>query len=186
MIEKKLKVLSTDEYLLIESKEPYGIYDRHMRERLYWIIEKLRTSPRRPSRPERKIYKKFRYANFGLLMQRDSSSEGTLNYKGDVCIEGNFEGEIISPKMLIVEKTGKVKADITAETVICKGKIKGNIISTERVEIHAHAMVWGTIETPSLHIEDGAKFKGTCRMELNPQKDLHNTTAKIIKFFKAG
>lgn len=186
MIEKKLKVLSTDEYLLIESKEPFGIYDRHMRERLYWIIEKLRTSPRRLSRPERKIYKKFRYANFGLLMREDSTSKGMLNYKGDVCIEGNFDGEIVSPKMLLVEKTGKVKADITAGTVICKGKIKGNIIATERVEIHAHAMLWGTIETPSLHIEDGAKFKGTCRMDLNLEQNYHKTTAKIIKFFKAG
>lgn len=103
-------------------------------------------------------------------MGEDTSFTGTLAFQGTVRIDGKFEGEVITDDTLIVGETGDLNAEIKAGTIICKGKIKGLLIATKRIEIYSTSEVLGNIRTPSLFIEAGSIFDGNCDMSSNEKK----------------
>jgi cytoskeletal protein CcmA (bactofilin family) len=47
---------------------------------------------------------------------------------------------------------------------VIHGTINGDIIATQRLELGRAAKVNGNIQTPSLIIEQGAVFEGSCKM----------------------
>ena len=86
--------------------------------------------------------------------------KGELNFKNTLCIDGKFEGKVKTSDKLIVAEEGAVLAEIEAGIVICKGKIRGNIIASQKVEIHSTGKILGDVDTPSLMIELGAVILG--------------------------
>ena len=90
--------------------------------------------------------------------------KGELTFKDTLCIDGEFEGKLTTSDKLIVAEEGVVLADIDAGIVICKGKIRGNIIASQRVEIHSTGKILGDVLSPSLMIEVGAVFNGKSYM----------------------
>lgn len=90
--------------------------------------------------------------------------KGELHGEEDLIIEGRVEGEISLKKHLVIEATGVVLADIQTENITIKGEMRGNMIASEKVEIHAEARVVGDIVAPRVVIEDAAKFKGHVEM----------------------
>ncbi|CAI2719721.1 bactofilin family protein [Nitrospina watsonii] len=103
-------------------------------------------------------------------MGEETHFKGTLSFTGTVRMDGQLEGEVQTQDTLIVGEKGIVKADISAGTVICKGKIYGTIKATQRVEIHANSEMVGNIDTPSVFIEVGATFDGNCKMGASEKK----------------
>lgn len=106
----------------------------------------------------------------------DTTFSGKLTFNGAVRIDGKMDGEVHTDDTLIVGEKGIMEADITAGTVICRGKIKGTIKASKRIEIHANSEVVGSISAPSLLVETGALFDGTC--------DMTGSEGKIIKLVK--
>ena len=98
------------------------------------------------------------------FLGKDASFKGELSFKGTLCIDGKFEGQINTSGTLIVSKTGEIYADIEAETVICEGQVKGRIVASKRVELRPNSNIIGDIQSPSLNIEVGAKLDGKCKM----------------------
>lgn len=96
--------------------------------------------------------------------------KGMLSFNGTVRMDGEVEGEVETQDTLIVGEKGVVKADITAGTVICKGKIYGTVKASKQVEIHAKSEMVGNIEAPSVFIEMGAIFDGNCKMGVSDKK----------------
>ena len=89
---------------------------------------------------------------------------GNLSFKGTLCIDGPFTGQINTSDILIITEDGKIEADIQAGTVICEGLVKGNIFASNKVELRPKSKIIGNIESPSLTIEVGAKLDGECNM----------------------
>ena len=102
---------------------------------------------------------------FNAVLDRGAAFEGKLTFEGTVRIDGGFKGEIHSDANLVIGESGKVEADITVGSISISGEVKGNITAKGKVEIHAPAVVNGNIHTPSLVIEDGVIFEGSCVME---------------------
>ena len=96
----------------------------------------------------------------------DALFKGELSFKGTLCIDGKFEGQIKTSDILIVSETGDIEADIEAGTVVCKGRVKGNILASQKIEMHPKSKVIGDVKTPSLNIEIGAVLDGKCDMSL--------------------
>jgi len=90
--------------------------------------------------------------------------KGELTFKDTLCIDGEFEGKLTTSDKLIVAEEGAVLANIEAGTVICRGKITGNVIASQKVEIHSTGKILGDVHTPALMIELGAVFKGKSNM----------------------
>jgi cytoskeletal protein CcmA (bactofilin family) len=97
------------------------------------------------------------------FFDKDTEFKGDLNFKGSFRIDGRFKGKIDSDSMLIVGEAGKVDADIRIGYMVIDGEVKGNILASERVEIHSNGRVIGAITSPKLVIEEGAYLEATCQ-----------------------
>ena len=86
--------------------------------------------------------------------------KGELTFKNTLRIGWEFEGKLTTSDKLIVGEEGVVHADIEAGAVICKGRIRGNITASQKVEIHSTGKVLGDVLSPALMIELGAVFNG--------------------------
>ena len=98
------------------------------------------------------------------FLGKDASFKGELSFKGTLCIDGKFEGQITTSDTLIIAKEGIIEANILAGTVICEGLVKGNIVASSKVELRPNSNVIGDVYSPALTIEVGAKLDGKCDM----------------------
>lgn len=90
---------------------------------------------------------------------------GEANFKAMMRVDGHLSGRVSSTSgTLIVGANGKVDANIEVAIAVIHGTINGDIIATQRLELGRAAKVNGNIQTPSLIIEQGAVFEGTCKM----------------------
>lgn len=99
------------------------------------------------------------------LLGRGSAFDGKLTFEGTVRIDGKLSGEIFSNDVLVIGEGAEVSAEIEVGILIVEGNVTGNIRAKRGVELHAPARVHGNIETPSLFIDKGVLFEGSCRME---------------------
>jgi len=90
---------------------------------------------------------------------------GEANFKAMMRVDGHLSGRVSSSSgTLIVGANGKVDANIEVAVAVIHGTINGDIIATQRLELGRAAKVNGNIQTPSLIIEQGAVFEGSCQM----------------------
>lgn len=92
------------------------------------------------------------------------SFKGVISYNGTVRIDGNLDGEIHTEGVLLVGEDAVLTAKITAGTVVCKGKITGDISAREKVKLRAPAVVNAGVKAPLLAMEEGVVFNGTLEM----------------------
>ena len=90
--------------------------------------------------------------------------KGTITYKGTVRIDGFLDGEIHTEGVLLVGEEAVITAKVTAGTIVCKGKITGEILAKEKIKLRAPAIINGGVKTPMLSIEEGVLFNGTLEM----------------------
>ena len=89
---------------------------------------------------------------------------GKLSFSGIVHLDGHFEGEIISRGTLVVGSDSIVHAEIHSNILKVSGEVHGDLTATEKIELFPPAKVFGHLKTPSLVIEEGVIFEGTCSM----------------------
>ena len=90
--------------------------------------------------------------------------KGTISYSGTVRIDGYLDGEIHTDGVLLIGEEAVIQAKITAGTIVCKGKVTGDVIAKECVKLRAPAVMSGSIKTPILSMEDGVLFNGALEM----------------------
>ena len=105
-------------------------------------------------------------------MSRETNSESSIQVKstfhggslsrGDLRIDGSFEGETIFVDQLQIGPKAKVKTNIDAASVIVEGLVIGNITASRRLLLYPSAKVLGDIITPELIIQDGVILEGKC------------------------
>ena len=94
-----------------------------------------------------------------------TSVTGEATFKAMLRIDGHLSGRITSNTgMLVVGAGGQVDANIEVAVANIQGVVNGDIIGGQRVELGRAAKVNGNIQTPSLVIEQGAVFEGSCKM----------------------
>jgi cytoskeletal protein CcmA (bactofilin family) len=100
------------------------------------------------------------------LLGRGTLFEGKLHFEGRVRIDGVFKGEIRSDDTLVIGEGAEVHAEIDVATVIVRGGVvNGNIRARSAIEVHAPGKIVGNLHSPSLFIDRGVEFQGTCRMD---------------------
>lgn len=94
-----------------------------------------------------------------------TSVTGEATFKAMLRVDGHLSGKVSSGSgTLIVGANGKVDANIEVAVAVIHGTINGDIIATQRLELGRAAKVNGNIQTPSLVIEQGGIFEGSCKM----------------------
>jgi len=103
-------------------------------------------------------------SNLNAFLGDGTSFKGTLTFEGTVRIDGRLEGEIFTKDTLVIGEGAQVSAAIHAGVVVISGTVHGNITAERKIDIHASGRLYGNISTPSLVIEEGVVFEGTCTM----------------------
>jgi cytoskeletal protein CcmA (bactofilin family) len=102
------------------------------------------------------------------VLTSDVEINGTLKFSGDLTFEGKLEGDIVSDGALQLGDSTVINGNVSVTSVVVRGKINGNIIAKEKIEIKAKAEVFGDIKAAKLVIEEGVTFVG--KTEVNPNK----------------
>ena len=90
--------------------------------------------------------------------------KGTITYSGTIRIDGYLDGEIHTDGVVLIGEEAVIQAKITAGTIVCKGKVTGDVVAKECVKLRAPAVMNGSVKTPVLSMEDGVLFNGALEM----------------------
>jgi cytoskeletal protein CcmA (bactofilin family) len=90
---------------------------------------------------------------------------GVISGDSDLIVEGETNGKIyLSSARVTVAKSGKVQADIEGLEINIEGSVQGNLKATDRIRLGAASNVQGSLMTPRIAIEDGARLRGKVEM----------------------
>jgi cytoskeletal protein CcmA (bactofilin family) len=92
----------------------------------------------------------------------NSAFEGRFVVRGNLRIDGTFEGKALVVDQLQIGEKAKVRTNINATSVVVEGLVIGNITANRRILLLSTARVLGDLKTPELIIQDGVVLEGRC------------------------
>ena len=118
-------------------------------------------------------------ADARAYLDSGSKISGKLSFDGPTRIDGQVDGEITGKDSLTIGESAVVTAQIRAAAIIVAGKVSGDIIASQRIEIRPSAKVIGNLTAPMLVVHEGALFEGHCSMQPEASQ-----SAKVTVFAK--
>ena len=109
--------------------------------------------------------------------------KGEVTGSESLYIDGRVEGSInLSGNRVTVGRNGVVAANITAREIVVRGKVRGNVSASDRVDIRSDGSLTGDVIAARISIEDGAFFKGgiDIRKGGQPQQQKPNGEEKAM------
>jgi cytoskeletal protein CcmA (bactofilin family) len=90
---------------------------------------------------------------------------GEISGDDDLYIDGQAEGHFRFPQSKVtVGPNGKVQANIEAREIVIEGTVKGDLLASEGVQLGGASHVQGSLTTPRIAINDGARLRGKVEM----------------------
>ena len=107
------------------------------------------------------------------LIARNTEIVGTVNFSGDLEIEGRVIGDAISnstdkTKIRLLEQ-GIIEGTINAPHVIINGHVKGDIYASKMLELSNKAIIEGNIHYNVIEMSKGAKITGSLLYGINKE-----------------
>jgi cytoskeletal protein CcmA (bactofilin family) len=93
---------------------------------------------------------------------------GEFKSEEDVSILGKVQGRIETTADLFVETGGVIESEVTTRNIDVRGVIIGNVVASDRFEIHPGGSVTGDVRAPRVVLADGGKYKG--RIDMDAQR----------------
>jgi cytoskeletal protein CcmA (bactofilin family) len=113
--------------------------------------------------------------------------KGDIAFTGGLRIDGKVKGNITARSddnsTLVLSENATVTGDIQVPHMIVNGKIKGNVISAERLELQPKAEIIGDVTYKVLEIAAGAQVNGNMsrvseKGEVIPLKSVDSSRAE--------
>lgn len=104
------------------------------------------------------------------VLNSDVSVVGILRFTDDLLVDGSVEGEITSDGVLTVGANASIQAGeknkvaVRTKSAIIHGKVMGDVVVTDRVELSSTAELVGDVTASKISIQEGAVFVGHCRV----------------------
>ncbi|WP_171595131.1 bactofilin family protein [Marinifilum caeruleilacunae] len=106
------------------------------------------------------------------MINEGTSITGDVKASRDIRIDGLLNGKMEVNGKVVIGNSGKIEGDVNCKTIDVSGRVEGNIIASEMVNLKSTALILGNITTDKISVEPGAKFTGSCKMgEAAPTKD---------------
>jgi len=113
---------------------------------------------------------KNRKVELSTIIGKGSKVKGTLFVQGGVRIDGEIEGTVESDGFVTIGASGVANADIKADECLISGKVTGNVICKDGIELDRSARMHGDIVAKVLKIHTGAIFNGSSSMTSGSSK----------------
>ncbi|MCP4229731.1 MAG: polymer-forming cytoskeletal protein [bacterium] len=111
------------------------------------------------------------------IIGKGSNCNGDIAVNGGLKIDGQFKGTI-KAQSLYVGRDATVRATITVNNAVIGGKVLGDVVATEFLELQAKAEIVGDVETKKLIVAENAVLDGLIRMG---RTDDYNKRPKLKK-----
>ena len=98
------------------------------------------------------------------IISRGVKIEGKITSDGNIRVDGDIKGDIISQNNVTVGESGQVNGQINANIITIGGKVIGTVSAKEKLALEAKGNLKGDIFTKILLVEAGAKFDGKSNM----------------------
>jgi cytoskeletal protein CcmA (bactofilin family) len=90
---------------------------------------------------------------------------GEFSGNSDLYIDGEAQGSIrLGQSKVTVGPHGRVQADIDAREILIEGTVHGNLKASESIHLGPGSRVQGSMLTPRVAIDDGARLRGKVEM----------------------
>jgi cytoskeletal protein CcmA (bactofilin family) len=90
---------------------------------------------------------------------------GEFSGNSDLYIDGEALGKIrLASSRVTIGPNGRVQADIEAREIVIEGSVNGNLKAGERLQLGAQSRMQGSVVTPRIAIEDGARLSAKVEM----------------------
>jgi cytoskeletal protein CcmA (bactofilin family) len=99
-------------------------------------------------------------ASDGTVIAAPTRIEGTLMGSDEVRIEGQIAGTVDITSRLVVADGGLVEGKVAARSILVAGRVNGDLLAAERIELGPTCRIEGNITAPRILIHDGATFDG--------------------------
>lgn len=91
--------------------------------------------------------------------------KGELTGDEDLEIDGQVEGTVnLKNHQLTIGANGNLTAEVTAKNIVVIGRVTGNLVAAERIEVQATGIVDGDVRAPRLNVQEGAVLNGSIDM----------------------
>ncbi len=98
------------------------------------------------------------------FLGKNTIFEGLLRFEGAIRIDGFFKGRIEAPNgTLVVGEAARIKSNIHVARIIISGRVQGDIIADDKIDIHVPGRVFGNIQAPTVVVQEGVVFAGSCQ-----------------------
>jgi cytoskeletal protein CcmA (bactofilin family) len=115
-----------------------------------------------PETPQRRL--KDEVGVQETVIANGTKVHGTMQGRNGVRVAGFFEGEINVEGAVWIERQGEVQGTVKAPGVIIEGQSKGDIESSEKIEVRAGGQLTGNIRCNTLAMAEGCFFQGQVKM----------------------
>ena len=108
--------------------------------------------------------------------------QGDVSGTADLYIDGAVTGKIrLSNARVTVGPNGRVQAEIEARDIFIDGSVQGNLRADESARFGSSSRVVGSVTSPRIGIDDGAKLRGkieTVRAAQSAKSSLAETSSE--------
>lgn len=96
---------------------------------------------------------------------RATTITGNIVAEEDLEIHGTVEGSVrLADHTVTVGEEGHVKASLDARTVLVQGRVTGDVVASDLVELRAGGVIGGDVKAPRVIMHDGAILVGALDM----------------------
>jgi cytoskeletal protein CcmA (bactofilin family) len=109
--------------------------------------------------------KRFRSPKISTVIGKGTTIEGNVRFSGGLHVDGVIKGNVISDvederATLTLSEEGVVEGNVRVTNVMLNGKVIGDVVATDRVELAPKARITGTVTYALLEMEMGAEVNG--------------------------
>ena len=105
------------------------------------------------------------YSDSTTLIAAGTEIHGDIKFAGNLEIEGRVVGDIVAAEGNVatvrVLEHGHVEGDLRVPVVVINGSVKGNVFSSEHVELAAKARVTGNVHYSLIEMVKGSQVNGS-------------------------
>ena len=100
--------------------------------------------------------KRFSDVKFDVILEGNKMVQGDISCEGNLRVSCPFKGGIKTDGIVFITKKGEVEADIKCFAMIISGKVKGNTITANKIEVRRAGVLSGNVRCDMLAMEEGS------------------------------
>lgn len=121
--------------------------------------------------------KRIRSPRISTVIGQGTAIEGNIRFSGGLHVDGVIKGNVISDveddkATLTLSEHGTIEGNVQVANVMLNGKVIGDVVATNQVELAPKARIVGTVTYALLEMSMGAEVNGKlihAEEEVSPQ-----------------